>query len=177
MSELYKTTPFRIPEDRIQIKTGKSIENGIYYWEDMYPDSHVFADGEYLRRTYAPDFLLIHTMCIDYMGHKYGADSQQYETAVAMVGHELASYVPIWRKEGYNIVITADHGMNQFGIHGGTGTAQRDTPLYIFSEKIETGDFSGNYIDQLCIAPLLCSLMGLDPSEEMVKDIPIRFHG
>ena len=177
MSELYNTTPFRIPEDRIQIKTGKSIENGIYYWEDMYPDSHVFADGEYLRRTYDPDFLLIHTMCIDYMGHKYGADSQQYETAVAMVGHELASYVPIWRKEGYNIVITADHGMNQFGIHGGTGTAQRDTPLYIFSEKIETGDFSGNYIDQLCIAPLLCSLMGLDPSEEMMKDIPIRFHG
>lgn len=175
MSELYNFTPFRIPDDRIQIKSGYSIDYGIYYWEDMYPDSHVFADGEYLRKTYDPDFLLIHTMCIDFMGHQYGAESKQYETAVAMADHELAAYVPVWRREGYDVVITADHGINQYGIHGGNDRAQRDTPLYIFSEKVKPGDFSGTYIDQLCIAPLLCSLMEFEKAEDMSGEIPIRF--
>ena len=33
-------------KDRIQFD--KAIENGIFYWEDHYPDSHLFADANYL---------------------------------------------------------------------------------------------------------------------------------
>ena len=132
MSELYNHAPFKIPEDRIQFKSGGSVDYGIYYWEDPYPDTHVIADGEYLRRTYDPDFLMLHTMSLDDKGHIHGADTGAYEMAVCMTGHVIASVLPTWLSQGYNVVITADHGMNHYGIHGGTESAQRDVPLYIF---------------------------------------------
>lgn len=175
MSELYNRNPFRIPKDRIQINGEGNIDYGIYYWEDMYPDSHVFADGEYLRKTYDPDFLMLHTMCIDFMGHRYGSETQQYELAIAMTGNIMASFIPKWLKEGYNVVITADHGMNKYGIHGGTDNAQRDTPLYIFSDQVKGGSFEEAYISELYVAPLLCRLLGIKPAKGMEKELPIAF--
>ena len=141
----------------------------------MYPDSHVFAYGEYLIKTYDPDFLMLHTMCIDYMGHRFGSETKEYEVAIAMAGHIMAYIIPEWLKEGYNVVITADHGMNKFGIHGGTDKAQRDTPLYIFSDQVKTGSFEEEYISELCVAPLLSSLLGMEPAEGMLKELPIEF--
>lgn len=174
MSELFNTSPFR-PQDRIQINSGKNIDHGIYYWEDMYPDSHVFADGEYLRRTYDPDFLMLHTMCIDYMGHAHGAGSEPYEKAIAISGHVIASALPGWLKEGYNVVITADHGINHLGIHGGTDSPQRDVPLYIFSSQVKAGRYEEQYISQLEVAPLLCRLLGMDVPAGMKQDSDIVF--
>ena len=175
MSELYNHAPFRMPEDRIQISSGGSIDYGIYYWEDMYPDSHVFADGEYLRRTYDPDFLMLHTMCIDYMGHLHGAESEPYEKAIAMAGHIIAASLPVWLREGYQVVITADHGINHLGIHGGTDSPQRDTPLYIFSDKVKPGRFEDKYISQLNVAPLLCRLLGTEIPETMLQQSEIQY--
>ena len=141
MSELYNRNPFRIPQDRIQINCGGNIDYGIYYWEDMYPDSQ----------------------------------TKEYEVAIAMAGHIMAYIIPEWLKEGYNVVITADHGMNKFGIHGGTDKAQRDTPLYIFSDQVKTGSFEEEYISELCVAPLLSRLLGMEPAEGMLKELPIEF--
>ena len=60
---------------------------------------------------------------------------EEYEEAVAIAGHMIANLLPLWLDSGYNIVITADHGINEFGIHGGTDSPQRDVPLYIFSDQ------------------------------------------
>lgn len=175
MSELYNCAPFKIPQDRIQLNAGKNIDYGIYYWEDMYPDSHVFADGEYLRKTYNPDFLMIHTMCIDYKGHLHGAGSEPYEKSIAEVGHIIASLLPQWLEEGYQVVITSDHGINELGIHGGTDSPQRDTPLYIFSDKIKPGRYEEAYISQLNVAPLLCHLLEIERAEGMLQQLQIHF--
>lgn len=175
MSELYNRAPFQLAEDRIQIKSGGSIDYGIYYCEDMYPDSHVFADGEYLRKTYDPDFLMLHTMAIDYMGHIHGAESAQYETTIAITGHVIAASLPQWLSQGYNVVITADHGINHLGIHGGTDAPQRDTPLYIFSSQVKPGRFEDEYISQLNVAPLLCRLLGVEAAEGMLQQLEIQF--
>ena len=41
--------------------------------DDNYPDSHVFAEGECLRKTFDPDFMLYHTMAVDELGaHERG---------------------------------------------------------------------------------------------------------
>ena len=58
--ELYNHIPFRIDRERIQLQSSETINSGIYYWDDTYPDSHLFADGEFLRQNQNPDFLLIH---------------------------------------------------------------------------------------------------------------------
>lgn len=174
VSELYNRAPFDRYRERIQIKSGGDIDYGIYYWEDTYPDSHLFAEGEYLRRAFAPDFIMYHTMAIDEWGHVKGAGSAEYEMAVMAAGHLLAMRLPEWLQEGYQVVITADHGMNELGIHGGTDAIQRDTPLYIFSDSVEKGRFDDTYISQLNIAPLLCRLLGIAPASEMLKNLEVR---
>ncbi len=175
VSELYNHSPFRMSEDRIQIHSGGMIDVGIFYWEDNYPDSHLFADGEYLRKKYQPDFILYHSMGIDYQGHLKGAGSSEYEGAIARADGILSLLTEEWRKDGYQVVITADHGMNTLGIHGGTDSQQRDTPLYIFSDLVKPGRFEAEYISELRIAPLLCRLLGIPAGKDMTALPEIRF--
>lgn len=167
-SELYGHAPFQMAEDRIQIHTGGMIDTGIFYWDDGYPDSHLFADGEYLRKTYHPDFILYHPMGIDTQGHANGSESRGYEEAVIQMSTLLSLSLPAWLEEGYQVVITADHGMDTFGLHGGTDPIQRDTPLYIFSSQVEAGRFEERYISQLAVAPLLCYLLGIPAGKDMI---------
>ena len=42
-SELFNQAPYEIKRDRIQHDHKKSIQHGIFYSENQYPDSHVFA--------------------------------------------------------------------------------------------------------------------------------------
>ena len=86
MSELYSRAPYVSDRDRVQLDAEGSIQYGMYYWDDNYPDSHVFAEGECLRKTFDPDFMLYHTMAVDEWGHMKGADSAEYANAVAAVG-------------------------------------------------------------------------------------------
>ena len=69
-SELFNQAPYEIKRDRIQHDHKKSIQHGIFYSENQYPDSHVFSDGHYLLHTYQPNLLLIHSMNIDAAGHR-----------------------------------------------------------------------------------------------------------
>ena len=168
VSELYNDAPFRTDRDRIRIHAGGMIDAGIYYWEDDYPDSHLFADGEYLRKQYDPDFILYHSMGIDNQGHLKGAGSKEYEVAIAAANNILSLLMETWMQEGYQIVITADHGMNELGLHGGTDAEQRDIPLYIFSSGVKAGRFEEDYISELNVAPLLCRLLDIPVSPEMI---------
>jgi len=179
MSELYVNAPFRYESDRIQLDSNSCVENGIYYFEDSYPDSHVFADAEFLRERADPDFLLIHSMNIDDTGHKSTCDSPEYEMSVAKANHIMSSCLPLWLKLGYQVLITADHGMNEFGLHGGNTKQQREVPLYLFANKAAAGDFSNEKISQLSVAPLLCHLLEIEKSEEMkdLQEIGVKFFG
>jgi predicted AlkP superfamily pyrophosphatase or phosphodiesterase len=166
ISELYNKAPFDYVEDRIQLERNEGITHGIYYYEDSYPDSHVFSDGEFIRRTYHPDFLLIHSMNIDYEGHLNGSGSKAYSQAVIKADVLLSSFVSLWMSEGYDILITADHGMTKEGFHCGNTELNRTVPLYILSQRIKGGVFTDKEISQLAIAPLLCYLLGIKPAAE-----------
>lgn len=168
VSELYNRAPFDFVEDRFQMDETKPIQYGIFYWEDDYPDSHLMVDAEYLRRKYMPDFLYIHPMGVDLKGEQFGAESKEYREQILKVGSLLAQTVPIWRQEGYQILITSDHGMSETGNHGGTTSCERDVPLFVISEKIEAGVYD-EVIPQLAFAPIVCQLLGIEPSEEMIS--------
>jgi len=169
ISELYTCAPFDPVQHRIQLNQDGIIQNGIYYFEDFYPDSHVFAEAEYLRRSFDPDFLFVHSMNVDDAGHKEGSNSALYYKTVAKLNIVLSSVLPLWLREGYQVVITADHGMSDYGLHGGNSPGQRMVPLYIFSNQTihKKGLFDENALPQLMIAPALCALLGIDQSEGM----------
>lgn len=171
VSELYNIAPFNPVTDRHQHDEGKPIQHGIFYFEDHYPDSHLFSDAEHLRMKHDPHFLYIHSMNIDDMGHKHGGESKQYEGAVRAVDGMLATLVPLWRSQGYQVIVTSDHGMNAMGQHGGTEPEERNVPLYVFGElpipASMLDDAQG--LSQLYFAPILCHYLGIKPSEAMLK--------
>lgn len=171
VSELYNRSPFHPVTDRHQHDESQPIQHGIFYFEDHYPDSHLFLDAEHLRTVYDPHFLYIHSMNIDDMGHKHGGESKQYEGAVRAVDGMLATLVPLWRSQGYEIIVTSDHGMNAMGQHGGTEPEERNVPLYVFGElPIPSPKLQGDQgLSQLDLAPLMCHYLGIKPSEAMVK--------
>ncbi|WP_044895707.1 alkaline phosphatase family protein [Bacillus alveayuensis] len=168
VSELYNRAPFDFIEDRLQIDESKPIQYGSFYWEDDYPDSHLLADAESLRRKYNPDFLYIHPMGVDLKGEQFGSESKEYREQVLRIGQLLAQLVPIWMKEGYHIVITSDHGMSESGNHGGTTQGEREVPLFIISSEVEPGVYEEE-VPQLAIAPLVCQLLEIEPSEKMIS--------
>jgi predicted AlkP superfamily pyrophosphatase or phosphodiesterase len=83
VSELYNRSPFVPARDRHTDDPDLPIQHGHFYWNDHYPDSHLFADAENLRLRHAPNFLLVHPMNIDDAGHKHGLDTSSTATAHA----------------------------------------------------------------------------------------------
>jgi hypothetical protein len=86
VSELYNRSPFDAARDR-HTDDKLPIQHGHFYWNDHYPDSHLFADAENLRLRHAPNFLLVHPMNIDDAGHKHGLDSSQYRNSARSGRH------------------------------------------------------------------------------------------
>lgn len=166
VSELYNSAPFNPMTDRMQLETNFPIEHGIFYWEDHYPDSHLFTDAHYLLETFQPDFLFVHSMNIDDDGHKYTADSKEYRNRTIAADIILANLLPFWMEAGYQVIITSDHGMNEDGQHGGTTSADRDVPLFVISSQLKPGIVEEE-ISQLQIAPLACRLLTISPSSVM----------
>ncbi|EST12676.1 alkaline phosphatase family protein [Sporolactobacillus laevolacticus] len=167
VSELYEHAPFRIFQDRIQHHPDHPIQHGIFYMQDDYPDSHLLMDANYLLNTYAPDFLYIHSMNVDDAGHKFKPDSFEYCNKVAEIDNILSLCIPKWIEAGYQVIVTADHGMNPLGFHGGTSKEERHVPLYILSDKVAMEEHSDSFVSQLMIAPLACHLLQIEKSEKM----------
>ena len=167
-SELYNQAPYNIKTDRMQNDPSRLIQQGIFYSDDTYPDSHLFADAHYLLNSYQPDFMVVHSMNIDDTGHKYTATSKEYQGAVNRADLLLAESLPDWIAKGYQVIVTADHGMDGFGLHGGSLEGHRKVPFYLFSKKSQL--ISSEELSQLEIAPLCSFLLGIAPAETM-KDI------
>ncbi len=156
-SELYNHAPFEPIEWRFVVNPTLTIPYGIFYFDEHYPDSHTFADGEYLRVHYDPSFLLIHPMGIDQSGHQYGGDSAQYRQAARRMDEILAQYLPRWLQEGYQVFVTADHGMNSDKTHGGNSAEETDIPLFIFGECQHS--LQSKTIQQTDICSIICQLL------------------
>jgi predicted AlkP superfamily pyrophosphatase or phosphodiesterase len=167
ISELYVRAPFMHFKDRVQFTADAKIQHGIYYFEDQYPDSHVYTDAEYLRQQFEPDFMLVHPMNIDDAGHKFGSNSTEYNSMTAYENILLSTILPIWMEAGYQIVVTADHGMNEHRLHGGNTDLQRMVPLYIISDKVKKGIYTEQGFSALFLAPVLCRLLEIKPSSGM----------
>ena len=132
VSELYNRSPYDAVRDRHTQQEDLPIQFGHFYSDDSYPDSHLFEDAESLRRGYDPDFLLIHPMNIDDAGHKFGLSSAQYRNRARIADGYLSHWMPQWLREDYQVIVTADHGMNDDRYHGGRLPEEIRVPLFVF---------------------------------------------
>lgn len=135
VSELYNRSPYNAVRDRFTDDVSMPIQHGIFYHQDDYPDEHLLIDAEVLRLRHDPHFLLIHPMNVDDAGHRAGLDSTCYRNAARRIDRLLSDYLPTWLAEGYDILVTSDHGMHRDGMHGGLAQEERDVPLFVLGDR------------------------------------------
>jgi len=172
VSELYNHAPFDFIDDREVDDESLLIQHGRFYTEDFYPDVELFAIAGLLARKFDPDYLLVHPMGMDDIGHKYGANSREYRNNAIHQDMMLVNLIPEWMERGYNILVTGDHGMNDDHGHGGTTQVLRELPLYLIRPGVPGAGDTGEVISQMQIAPTVCKLLGI-PIPETMKQLPI----
>lgn len=143
-----------------------AIHHGRFYTEDDTPDREVINTGAMLARRFRPDYLLVHVMGCDHLGHRHGGQSAPYRRQAARIDAALSLVVPDWLAAGQCVAVTADHGMNADGWHGGPGPEDRRVPFYLLgaSTAVEDRGCSGSQtgaVSQLAVAPTLVTLLGL----------------
>ena len=156
-SELYNQAPFQ-PAHRVTHDPAAAIQHGLFYWRDGYPDDHLFADAEALRRQHGPHFLLVHSMGIDDAGHRHGGASKEYRAAARHADELLARHMPAWLGDGCAVIVTSDHGMGDDGSHGGPGPDETLVPFWLFGAGRSP---EGIALRQTEIAGTACALMGV----------------
>ncbi len=171
-SELYNRAPYDVIEDREVDDDTLYIQHGRFYTQDDYPDSELFTTAATLVRKFTPDYLLIHPMGMDSVGHKHGGDSAAYRNHAIRQDMILAPYLVEWMEKDYSILVTSDHGMNADGFHGGTAPEVREVPLYLIQPGIPGKGNSGEIVSQLQIAPTICKILGV-PIPETMRGSPL----
>lgn len=169
VSELYNRSPFEPLRDRHTHSPKLPIQHGLFYYADHYPDSHLFADAEYLRRRHAPNFLLAHPMNIDDAGHRHGLDSSQYRNSARSADILLADYLHTWLQEGYQVLVTADHGMNNDRSHNGLLAEEREVPLFVFGEAFSLDPAAKPLQTELC--GTICELLGVTHDKPVCREL------
>lgn len=172
VSELYHNAPFDPLEDLEYDDPGSIINHGRFYLLGTHPDREVIWGGVVLAKRFEPEYLLVHPLGADQAGHLHGGRSPEYREAVGKQDEFLAVAVPVWRDEGYAVLVTADHGHNGEG-HGGTSADERNVALYAIPPTDREITVTDQIVDQTQIAPTICELLGLDRPESMTAD-PIR---
>ena len=168
VSELYNRSPFDRARDRHVSDTALPIQHGHFYYADHYPDSHLFDDAEHLRLAHDPDILLVHPMNIDDAGHRHGLSSPEYRNAARRADGLLSHYLPAWLDAGYQVLVTADHGMNDDRSHGGTLAEEREVPLFVFGAGFSLGEATPLQVE-LC--GTVCTLLGLAHDKPLCREL------
>jgi predicted AlkP superfamily pyrophosphatase or phosphodiesterase len=171
-SELYNRVPYDPIDDREVDDPSLLIQHGRFYTEDAYPDKELFATAGMLVRKFTPDYLLVHPMGMDDIGHKFGADSSQYRNHAVFQDVIMANLIPEWLEAGYTVLVTGDHGMDRDKMHGGTMPDVRNVPLYIIPPDGKGAGNTQKTVSQLQIAPTVCRLLGV-PIPETMKHPPV----
>jgi predicted AlkP superfamily pyrophosphatase or phosphodiesterase len=169
VSELYNRAPFQAARDRHSETPNLPIQHGHFYYEDHYPDSHLFADAESLRLRHSPDFLLVHPMNIDDAGHKHGLDSSQYRNASRRADILLAEYLQRWLDDGYQVMVTADHGMNNDRSHNGLLPEEREVPLFVMGSAFSLDATARPKQTELC--GTLCEVLGVAHDKPLCREL------
>lgn len=139
---------------------GYDADNGVQPAEiDLCAQAWVLADR------HAPDYLLLHSSSCDTLGHAHTGLGRAYVRQAEKVDTALAQLIPRLSARGYHVLVTADHGMDAEGNHGGDAPSVRHVPFLSFAGRLKSGP--GEILDQCCVAPTILALMGLSRPQTM----------
>jgi predicted AlkP superfamily pyrophosphatase or phosphodiesterase len=171
---LYNSRPYDLIDDvEIDDESAPGIQHGRFYSQEGYGRVNSCAPAEIdlcaqltlLIRRHEPQYGLLHTCSADTLGHTFTANSAEYREQTWRIDNALARTLPLWLDRGYEVFVTADHGMNTDGHHGGTDPIERDVAFYYFGAG--SGPQPRDVLDQLSVAPSILARIGLAPPATM----------
>ena len=128
-------------------------------------DVDLFATLTNLCLRHGLNYGMLHTCTLDSMGHRFFHESQEMDHACHVMDEMLAPFIPQWLAAGYEIIVTADHGQDERGHHGGRGALQQETALYYFGPA--EGPPADTVIDQVQLAPTILHRLGAQAANTM----------
>lgn len=158
-SELFNRSPFDLVRDIEYDEPEGPIHHGRFHTMTGYgninqmtpSDVDLFATLTRLAEVKGIDYGILHTCTLDSMGHRFFHDCEEMDHACYVMDAMLAPFLHRWRAAGYEVIVTADHGQDARGHHGGTGEAQQDFAFYYFGDSpMPAPDV---VLDQLALAP------------------------
>ncbi|OWU86825.1 nucleotide pyrophosphatase [Oceanicola sp. 22II-s10i] len=135
-------------------------------------DADLFATLTMLCERFGLDYGMLHTCTLDSMGHRFFHECREMDDACMVMDEMLAPWITRWRGMGYEVIVTADHGQDARGHHGGADDLQRDTALYYFGPA--EGPQRDTLIGQLQLAPTILSRLGAPVPESMTGEVFLR---
>jgi predicted AlkP superfamily pyrophosphatase or phosphodiesterase len=180
-SEFFNRAPFDPLRDiEYDEPDSQSINHGRFHTmagyghnNQMTPsDADLFATLSILCQRFGLDYGILHTCTLDSMGHRFYHDSPEMDHACFMMDYMLAPWIIKWRDMGYQVIVTADHGQDERGHHGGHDPLQQEFALYYFGDaQAVEGDTS---LDQLQLAPTILSLLGATIPDTMKAPVFLK---
>ncbi len=166
-SEFFNRYPFDLVMDMEYDEPKGPITHGRFHTMNGYnlknqmtpSDVDLFATLTMLTERHGIDYGILHTCTLDSMGHRFGHDTHEMDHALFVMDAQLAAFLPRWLKNGYEVIVTADHGQTDRGTHGGREDLQQETALYYFGPA--KGPSEGTVIDQLQLAPTVLKRLGV----------------
>ena len=173
-SEFFNRHPFDYVRDiEYDEPDNKTINHGRFHTMTGYghtnqmtpSDVDLFAPLTNLCLRFGLNYGMLHTCTLDSMGHRFFHECQEMDHACAVMDEMLAPFIPKWRAAGYEVIVTADHGQDDRGHHGGRGELQQETALYYFGSA--EGPRPDTVIDQLQLAPTILGRLGAPLADTM----------
>ncbi|MDX2484727.1 MAG: alkaline phosphatase family protein [Pseudodonghicola sp.] len=177
-SEFFNRAPFDLVRDiEYDEADSETINHGRFHTMTGYglinqmtpSDVDLFATLTNLCQRFGLDYGMLHTCTLDSMGHRFFHDCQEMDHACAVMDEMLAPFISKWRAAGYEIIVTADHGQDARGHHGGCDPLQQEAALYYFGPA--KGPAEGVVLDQLQLAPTILKRLGA-PIPDTMKSAP-----
>ena len=166
-SEFFNRYPFDLVRDIEYDEPEGPITHGRFHtmtgdsgYNQMTPsDVDLFATLTRLCLVKGIDYGILHTCTLDSLGHRFFHDCEEMDDACYRMDEMLATFLHQWRSAGYEVIVTADHGQDARGHHGGTGELQQEFAFYYFGESEMPGP--DVVLDQLALAPSILTRMGV----------------
>ena len=166
-SEFFNRAPFDVVRDIEYDEPGGPITHGRFHTMHGYGHANQMTPSDYdlfgtltrLCEVKGIDYGILHTCTLDSMGHRFFHDCEEMDHACFHLDAILAPFLQRWRQNGYEVIVTADHGQDARGHHGGTGEDQRDFGFYYFGDSSLPGE--DEVLDQLALAPSILTRLGV----------------
>jgi predicted AlkP superfamily pyrophosphatase or phosphodiesterase len=165
-SEFFNRAPFDVVRDIEYDEPQGPITHGRFHTMHGYGHANQMTPADYdlfgtltrLCEVKGIDYGILHTCTLDSMGHRFFHDCEEMDHACYAMDATLAPFIHRWREAGYEVIVTADHGQDARGHHGGAGEDQRDFAFYYFGgSPLPPED---EVLDQLALAPSILTRMG-----------------